>query len=671
MESCKFLRLRALRAVRQSMKLQMVGQSAIQRNYHTRKGGDDAADKVRSVVDDDALLESMEKEDQMGSKNVSGSASSDPRYWRRQYNKNLTKVEEGLDQKIADRFQLSLPKVESYNDELKKDPLQRLKVNPTSLRLTLSDLIPEMSLVKAVRSHLASDQPSEFQQRFWSLMTGNLSTIGKGDQGSGRTTAVIVSALALKRNPNRGQGINSLILVKSTDLVIQYERTIKEIISHLKSAQGANSSQRVAQFLYRSDAEDELRQQTIVAHTPEPHILVSTPQRLLDLLSSRGMDFLKINNLSAIFVDDFDTMIDSDEYLESKKKAPIVQLLDYVMKLQDYRRQHNEPHPQLIFTVSNGTTSSLIEQIKEKTKWFDWARFAPLGTFDSDTNIPSRKAVPTNVAISSVLVRPYMSDKKKSAEKFKVKVYDMVPFEYGSDISNWLDKLYRSLEGNDMVYRKQRNRKKNRMSKDVKKLALDVLVGGFVKLTKKKGCSWLKQEKILMVYSDEIADSYIKKLLEKSHKAVRVFDAKEDADFFMKSEGPQILLVNTSALTGLTFKGLKNIVLLGIDTIKNLQGFVSAAGRLRGASRSGLVLEKYYTSFGEPIRPDIDIQKRIFLVNSEFDFEDIERNFLERVLIKAGLVRQFSSVGVLEPDFDKKKYNAKFVSDYGFFSSDK
>ncbi|VEU20259.1 DEKNAAC101218 [Brettanomyces naardenensis] len=621
------------------------------------------ADKVASIPEDDKLLEEIIAEDD----NKSSADLQGPQYWRRQYNKSLKKARKGMDQKLQERFEYSLPKVESYNESHKLAPLQRLRVNPASSRLTLSQLISDRSLRQAIISYMNSSTPSAFQRRFWSLMTGYLSTIAKGDQGSGRSTAIAVSALALKRIRNRGPGINSLIVVKSTNMVLQYERMIKDILKALPGEHQWDNYEAVAQFQYRADDETELRQQSVLANTPEPHILVTTPQRMLDILSTRGMEFLKVNSLSAIFVDDFDSMVDGEDYLQTKKKTPVVQLLDYVVKLQDYRRQHNEPHPQIIFTVSNTCTNSLLEQVREGTEWFDWSKFAPLGTYDGDTDVPSRKGVPCNVAISSVFVDPYVGEKNQ--KKFKVKLYDMVPFEYGSNMSVWLDKLYRSMEGNDYLYRKNRNTKKAAMSQEVKSGSLEVLVSGFIKLAKKKDCNNLKDEKILMVYPDEVSDKQLKDILEKSKKRVRVFDDEVDSDFFVRSSGEeeaQILMINASSLTGLTFKGLKNVVLLGIDTIKNVQGLVNIAGRFR--DDSGLILERLFPPFSES--SSSSIQNRIYLLNSKLDFEDLERNFLERTLIKAGLVNQFSSVGVIEPDFDKESYEGKFTSDYGFSSHD-
>lgn len=614
-------------------------------------GGKKGHIKHRSLSDQQLLAEIIE-EVKSGKKMEKDMG---PEHWRKQFDSSLLEVEKGLNTKLEDRFKTELPKIESYNKDNKVDVLHRMKINPEDPRLDWSSFVNNESLLKAIAAYLQSSKPTDFQKRLLSLMTGHLSTIAKGDQGSGRSTALIVSMMNLSRNPFRGEGINSLILVKTTDLVLQYKRIIGKIL-------GNNHDYDIAQFLHRSSVDEESKQQEILGDHPTPRILVATLQRLLDLLATRGMDYLKINNLSALCVDDFDFMVDEIEYLSGARKAPIVQLLDYVIKLQDYKRSHNERHLQVIFTVSNTCKDTLIEQVKSETKWFDWSRYISLGTYESSTDIPSRNSIASNVGIASVLVEPYISEKNK--KKFKVKLSDMIPFDYGTELTTWLDKLYRSPRGTDYAYKKARNVKRSRMSKEVRDMALQIIVSGFLKLSKKKGCEPLRNEKILMVYPDEVSGQKVMKLLTKSKKSVKLYNPAEDATFFSDEENPnQILLANSSVLLGITFRGLKNVVLLGMDSIKDSREFVTIAGRLRGDSSTGLLSENLFPSFGDSNK-DTEIQSRIYLLNSKMDFEYMERNFLERLLIKSGLVKQFSPLGSQETDFNKIEYERLFATDY-------
>lgn len=138
--------------------------------------------------------------------------------------------------------------------------------------------------------------------------------------------------------------------------------------------------------------------------------------------------------------------------------------------------------------------------------------------------------------------------------------------------------------------------------------------------------------------------------------------------FFFKEaskDQPNILLIHSGSLPSLTFKGLRSIVVLGLDTIKHCNDFVTLAGRLRSSS-SSLVPDELYPPFGESSKTSVEC--RLYILHEKPDFEFMERNFLERSLIKSGLVQQLSVVGVNESDFDQKLYDEDFRSDYEIYN---
>lgn len=617
-----------------------------------------------SKIGDEKLLEEIVNSDDT----PATSDILDTRILRRMYGEQIQEFDTNMKNMLELKFKEEIPKVKSYNEAHGIDALQRMKVNPVANdNLLFSDFISVGILEKAVGLYLNSKEPTEFQKRLLALMTGYLSTIAKGDQGSGRTLGLIIAALNLKRNKRRGEGINSLILVKSTDNVIQYSKSIKGIISKMDIPSNVQADiPAVAQFLYRSTDEEELKQQITLGEFPTPHILVSTPQRLLDLLSTRGMDFIKIANLSAIFVDDFDCMVDPETYIDTKRQLPIVQLLSYVVKLQDYRRSHNEPHPQLVFTVSNLCTDQLKCQIRDEMQWFDWDRYADIGLYNGATDLSSRKGIATNIGVSCVLVNPYISGESKNGSKFKVQLFDMTPFQYGNFPEYWKSKIFRCPHGNDGYYRKVRNVKKSRMTSEVREMSTKILIHGFNKLVKK--VDGLKNEKILVVFPDDVSDKTVLGLLNKSKIRAKLYNPSEDSTFFLEansSEQSSILLIHSGSLTSLTFNGLRNIVVLGLNTIRDCNEFITLAGRLR-YNPSGLVPAAFYPPFGETSSGPV--QCRIYILHEQPDFEFVERNFLERAFIKSGLVQQFSAVGVSESGFDRKQYDEEFKSDYEFHS---
>ncbi|GME97135.1 unnamed protein product [Ambrosiozyma monospora] len=205
--------------------------------------------------------------------------------------------------------------IRGYDKLLKTDPLQRVKVNLDDNKdiHKFGDFFVHCGpLLRTFKNYLGSDLPTEFQRKIFTLSTGQLSTIAKGESGSGRTMALIIMAMCLNRHRARGPGVSTLIIVKSNDLVLKYQQIISKVYQDLVdliktipipreqrfSFENIDEDETIlkfknihemAQFLYRSDFATELKQQEIIAETPLPHILVSTPHRLLDLLNVFGL----------------------------------------------------------------------------------------------------------------------------------------------------------------------------------------------------------------------------------------------------------------------------------------------------------------------------------------------------------------------------------------------
>lgn len=597
-----------------------------------------------------------------------------PKYWKNKFRKSYRKVEKGLLNPLDEYVSRNIDVIESYNKKYKKSIGERIKVDINKV-LQWKDVIPSYTLRTAVLRYLASRSETSiksikltsFQKRFFALMSGFASTVAKGPPGSGRSFALLTSALSIRRTQTRGKGINSLIIVKSNALVRQYEQMTLGILSEM----GKVDISRVCQFLYRGSPEEEMKQDDDLTTFQTPHILVTTPQRLLDILSSRGMDFVKINSLSFIGVDDFTSMLDENELLESSKKAPVVSLLDYVLKLQDYRRQHNDPHPQVVLISDESATENLISQLKEYTKWIDWKKFAPIGKFGEEEDVPYYKYVAEKSAISTVLVSPRVVPDaikgKSEKRKFKATLYDMEPFEYGTTPSLWLDKLYRKSFGNSMVYKKHRNSKWTNVPQDVKKGELEILCSGLGKLLKKKDViQWMDEKRALVVHPDEInSKQVVETLSKKTGRKAKIFDITKDAESFKsrfsdeKSEDYQLIVLNSSSLTGLTLPGLDTIFVLGVDSIKNESHLSTIMGRTR--MRNGLVPENEYTVFSERVNSPVGVinpRSRTFIIAAmlpDYTIDPYDRNFLERAYIVNGLVNQIDAIGVHENWTNKEK----------------
>lgn len=597
-----------------------------------------------------------------------------PKYWKNKYRKSYKKVEQGLITPLDAYLNQKMDVVESYNKKHKQSIENRIKLD-ISKQNSWEDIIHNYALRKAVVRYLIKISKrgenninlTKFQQRFFALMSGFSSTITKGPAGCGKSFAMLVNALSIRRSKNRGTGINSLILVKSNSLVLQYEKIVNGILAQMhRNSKDKMDRRIIAQFLHRGTPDEELLQEDDLTDIQTPHVLISTPQRLLDILSSKGMDFVKINSLSYIGVDDFTSMIHEENLLETEKKPPIVTLLNYVLKLQDYRRQHNEPHPQVILVADEAATENLIEQVKKYTKWIDWDKFAPIGKFGEEEDIPFYKYIGDKNAVSTVLVYPKftVTDKTENKNsnkigKFKVNLFDMHPFQYGKNPNDWMCTLYRNEYGNSLVYKKHRNKKWSLMPSSAKQGELEILCAGLSKLLKKQNVvDWFSENKRgLVVHSDEINSSQVVELLsKKSGKKVRILDVMHDQNIFNREitaeNDTQLLVINSSALTGLTFPDLDTIFVLGIDSIKTTSHFATIVGRTR--NKSGLVPESEYSVFSQGQGENLDNfnpRARTFIIQPmlpDFSLDPLDRNFFERAFIVNGLVKQLEAVGIAE-----------------------
>lgn len=651
---------------------------------------------------------------------------------RNQFTKSFKKVKTGLTSSLDKYVEKHMDVIKSYNKKHMMSVGERIKLNldqeinwrdiirnpifRTATLRYLNDNLNEREMNKKIsfnaRENYKYDslvdlvKMTDFQKRFYTLMTAYASTIAKGPNGSGKSFALLSSAMNMRRSNTRGIGINSLILVKSNELVSQYKRIVESIVNQIDNPN--MNIKNVAQFISRGMPKEELSQEDDLMDFPCPHILVATPQRLLDLLSSRGMDFIKINSLAFIGVDDFNSMIHSELLLETKIKSPIVTLLDYVVKLQDYKRNHNDPHPQIVLTVDESTPDILIEQIKQSTKWFDWNKFAPIGKFNDSTDIPTFKYIPYDVTVSTVLAKPVeriddpintelveklrmevaemekllkSKDLKKNAKRklevklpmiksridletvFDLHLSDLHTFKYSEDHNDWIDILFRS--DNEHVYNKHRNQRRNSLSSVMKTGEMELLVNGFEKLLNSANCKeWCDGKRILLVHEDEISSLAVFKYLSLRYPAEELasLNLLKDWSSFTKPRKhgePWIYITNTTSLKGVTLPGLDTVFILGIDTLKDTSGLATVATRMRPSK--GLIPQEKLSIFPRTLPYQSNatgIRGRLFIVASSPDFGNLERNFLERSFILNGLVRQQPSVEEYEEwsEVDQTRY---------------
>ncbi|OUM54098.1 hypothetical protein BVG19_g3445 [[Candida] boidinii] len=599
------------------------------------------------------------------------SKSKRRRHWKKQYGHNINRIKKSMYDTFDTYLKEDLGQIKKYNHEFKRPSLERIRFDFSKENVTFADFFKPGKLLSSITQYLKSETPTEYQKRFFAVTRSFLSTVAQGDQGSGRSTALLMHAINLKRPFSRGFGINSLIIVRNKETVEYYKKLADNMLSNIstknkQTGDDAKKNANVIQGLYRADETTEAKQNDLLNTIPTPHVLVTTPHRLLDLISSKGMGFLKIKNLSMIAVDDFETMAPAN-FTESERQAPVVQLLDYVTKLQQLNSRYDLPNTQMVFNIGQNT-GDFVEQIKQK-EWINWNKFVSLATFCKAEELPYRNSVAKNVCVSPILISPYSN---KIGKKLKINLFDATKIEFGDSMPEWLDKRvsYGNFGEDDYMYIKQRNIKRSTMSSNLKKIETEIFIFGLIKLMKKKD-SPIGNKKFLLVHPDEISGFQIHELLEKSNKISKIFDVKADLDFFITPEtidksDPQILTINTSALSSIPFKGLNEIVCLGIDTLKSVQNFASIAGRFRDST--GLISQNQFGDFGDnKSEPTSKPENNIIILLPELDFEYRERKFLEKLLLCCGLVDQRPVIGVTESKYDESAYISQLVeSDHSF-----
>ncbi|KAG7877008.1 hypothetical protein KL935_005149 [Ogataea polymorpha] len=568
-------------------------------------------------MSDEELLEAIENDPEI----------VNDKKWRNSYYHQLSQLSGVLDSRFQEQLQKNLRKIESYNVRINTPIEERIRVDLTKENLTFKDFYSNVLVAKAIERSTGITTATEFQKRIFALASGYVSTVAVGEPGTGRSTALFTHGLFLRRAPARGEGINSLVLVNSGLQAAQMQKYAEKVYQSIRRVkpQSLPNIQTMAQFLYRADQQTEEQQIKDLMETPCPHVLVSTPQRLLDLLATRGMYFMKVNSLAYIGVDDIDHMMDVGAPIDDQRKTPIVKLLDYVLKLQDYRRFHNEPHPQLLFTTTPPTPRLFLDELQESTQWFDWSKFHEMGNF-SRGNMADTCVVPKNVGVGCVLVRPNMSKSKK----VRTNLVNMKAPNYG-DRQDWEQQA-----DGETAYVKYWKRKRSLMDKQVREGELAVLVSGLVKLLKKQKQNF--QKPVLVIVSDETSVMKVQGLLTKLGKNAEVYHGQE----LGTAAKERLLVANVSTVEGLTFKSLDTIIVLGLDALRDTKSFVSLSGRFR--NETGLIEQN---QFGL-VEDEKEVKNKMIILSPVLDIGEEERNHLRRLCLRGGLVKWIDVVGVSE-----------------------
>ncbi|KAH9898104.1 P-loop containing nucleoside triphosphate hydrolase protein [Cubamyces lactineus] len=166
--------------------------------------------------------------------------------------------------------------------------------------------------------------PTPIQHRFIDAVLKGNDVLLKDKTGTGKSFAAVLALLSQKRGPPYKSDvpgltapvlpITSLILVPHRDLAYQFYHWIEHIHHHMTPQEPLPS---LAQVFIRDSTRPMEQQLTPIQRTP-PHILIGTPQALLDIVQ-KDPKALPLDRLSTIVVDEVDYLIETVPMLADKR----------------------------------------------------------------------------------------------------------------------------------------------------------------------------------------------------------------------------------------------------------------------------------------------------------------------------------------------------------------
>jgi len=219
--------------------------------------------------------------------------------------------------------------------------------------------------------------PTEAQQDLlFSLKKERQHTFFRAETGSGKSFILAMHALNLPRSLNRGirPTTTALIIVPNPDLAVQYFYWIKAILS--TSITDPAKLARIVQAIFRTNTDDEQKQEQKLTEFPCPHVIITTPTRMLDLIA-KDQSLFDFENLKTIIVDEADEIIQPPEKVVIKKirhPTPGEQLLDWIFE----KRKAVSATEFMKFVATSATlTTSFNSFLSEK----EWLGDTPVDSF--------------------------------------------------------------------------------------------------------------------------------------------------------------------------------------------------------------------------------------------------------------------------------------------------
>ncbi|KAI8980715.1 P-loop containing nucleoside triphosphate hydrolase protein [Trametes punicea] len=287
-----------------------------------------------------------------------------------------------------------------------KGPRDTVTSHPHPDEFSLQRLGLRPSVLTALRLAFPSvKHPTPVQHQFIDAVLKGQDVLLRDKTGSGKSFAAVLALLSQKRGePYRSNvpgltgpvlPITSLVLVPHRDLAYQYLHWIERIHHHMTPQEPLPS---LAQVFVRDSSKTLEEQLAPIQRTP-PHILIGTPQALMDVVE-KDPKALPFDRLSTIVVDEVDYLIETvpilpDKYLMAKLErklyrhpGPTRLLLNHIYSTtntrrkdtwqmymvpnpsgQDHRRNPEDGKPQLI-VMSATLRAPLRRFLLADSGWF-------------------------------------------------------------------------------------------------------------------------------------------------------------------------------------------------------------------------------------------------------------------------------------------------------------
>ena len=215
---------------------------------------------------------------------------------------------------------------------------------------------------------------SDVQSEMLPLLFWGSNMIIRSPSGQGKSFAIALWLLSLERSlkrvhvnkdDNTPDGLiekpttTALLLVCSVDLACQYRQWCETI---LKDA--PVNKYDIVQTLYRCGEEEESEQIDCLQKFPDPHLLIATPARLLDIIANaQTKRLVLISAIRHIVIDEADqqifvpseekTLTDMREGRFTTKPTPAEQLLNYIFHIREKSQAHTSLQQIWISTTAN------------------------------------------------------------------------------------------------------------------------------------------------------------------------------------------------------------------------------------------------------------------------------------------------------------------------------